>query len=159
MGFYKNPQQALASDLFDRFDPAWYLSTYKDVAESGKSPWYHYFVYGYREGRRANEVEGRNSKYQIDNFDPHWYAQKYADVSAAGVDPIEHYLLYGRGEGRAPNAQEAERLKNKVHKPNIELAFTRIIGRSAEPDELEYWSEQMLHGLAFEKFFNKLAAS
>ncbi len=101
-GFLKLMQELLA---FADFDEAWYLSTYRDVADAVaqkefKSARDHYLNYGYFEGRLANAK----------GFDATYYAKTHADVVRAmkGSDPqkmLEHYLSHGYAEGRRPYAQ------------------------------------------------------
>ena len=73
------------------FDPAFYLSTYPDVAAEGLDAWEHYTSSGAAEGRRPSPL-----------FDPDWYLKANFDVASAGVDPVVHYLSQGWLEGRDP---------------------------------------------------------
>ena len=76
----------------DYFDADWYLSTYKDVKESGVDPAEHYLVFGAKEGRRPSA-----------EFDGDWYLKKNTDVAKSGLNPLLHFLKYGKSEKRAPN--------------------------------------------------------
>ena len=76
----------------DYFDADWYLSTYKDVKESGVDPAEHYLVFGAKEGRRPSA-----------EFDGDWYLRRNTDVAESGMNPLLHFLKYGKKEKRAPN--------------------------------------------------------
>jgi len=75
----------------DWFDAAWYLETYKDVAEAGANPLMHYIRYGAAEERDPGP-----------NFHTKWYLEGYPDVADARINPLVHYLLHGASEGRNP---------------------------------------------------------
>ena len=108
-------------------DAAFYRAQNPDVAAALMTPAYHYFVYGWHEGRDPNayfsttgylaantdvRAAGVNPLSQFDqfgwkegrdssvNFDAQLYLAHNADVQAAGLDPLQHYLDYGRSEGR-----------------------------------------------------------
>ena len=112
------------------FDPVWYASQYKDLAESGLDPMTHYIRFGASEGhdphplfytswylREYPEVaaSGRNPledyiRYGVERardpnplFDTFWYLERYPDVAQAGVNPLRHYWEHGVAEGRDPN--------------------------------------------------------
>lgn len=101
-GFLALMQELLA---FADFDEAWYLSTYKDVADAVarkefKSARDHYLNYGYFEGRLPTAKD----------FDAGFYAKQYADVVKAmkSSDPkklLEHFISHGYAEGRQSRAQ------------------------------------------------------
>jgi hypothetical protein len=76
----------------DYFDADWYLSTYKDVKESGVDPAEHYLVFGAKEGRRPSQA-----------FDGNWYLKKNLDVAESGINPLLHFLKYGKSEKRSPS--------------------------------------------------------
>ena len=76
----------------DYLDADWYLSTYKDVKESGVDPAEHYLVFGAKEGRRPST-----------EFDGDWYLKRNTDVAKSGMNPLLHFLKYGKDEKRAPN--------------------------------------------------------
>ncbi|MEM9198084.1 MAG: glycosyltransferase, partial [Pseudomonadota bacterium] len=73
-----------------RFDAAFYLSEYPDVARSGLDPETHYRTRGWREGRDPSPF-----------FSTDFYLDTYADIRAAGIEPLAHYAAHGREEGRA----------------------------------------------------------
>lgn len=112
------------------FDPAYYLETNNDVAESGISPVRHYVLYGDKEGRnpcvlfdpdyyRAH-VKHKGSELKTNTllhyafigryiklppspwFDLDYYLSTNKDVFRSGLDPLYHYLHYGGQEGRFP---------------------------------------------------------
>ena len=74
------------------FDPAWYLSTYQDVAAAGADPLDHFLSRGASEGRRPTPL-----------FDTVYYLSRYPDVGASGLNPVVHYVLYGGREGHWVN--------------------------------------------------------
>jgi hypothetical protein len=74
------------------FDPAWYLSTYQDVAAAGIDPLDHFLSTGASEGRRPTPL-----------FDTAYYLRRYPDVSTSTLNPLVHYVLYGGREGRWVN--------------------------------------------------------
>lgn len=72
-----------------RFQTAWYLEQYKDVAASGQDPLEHFLSYGVAEGRDPGP-----------DFSTSGYLSRYQDVAEAGINPLLHYIRYGRQEGR-----------------------------------------------------------
>jgi glycosyltransferase involved in cell wall biosynthesis len=103
---------------------------YRDVAGSGHNPFFHYAMWGDKEGRNpgplfetkwyrekylagsnelslAHYLKHRNSgKFSpFPHFDMVFYAQHNQDVFAAGVDPFEHFVSYGYKEWRNPSAE------------------------------------------------------
>ncbi len=78
--------------LASEFDHPFYLDTNPDVRAAGVDAFFHYRMWGWREGRAPNA-----------DFDPVFYIERYADVAAAGINPFLHYLLAGRLEGRMAN--------------------------------------------------------
>jgi hypothetical protein len=54
------------------FDEEFYATSYPDVIAVGADPFEHFFLYGYKEGRKPNPI-----------FDPIWYVTTYPDVQAA----------------------------------------------------------------------------
>ena len=74
------------------FDPAWYLSTYQDVAAAGFDPLDHFLASGATEGRRPTPL-----------FDTAYYLNRYPDVGTSRLNPLVHYVLYGGREGRWAN--------------------------------------------------------
>ncbi|CAA2160597.1 GDP-mannose-dependent alpha-(1-2)-phosphatidylinositol mannosyltransferase [Methylobacterium brachiatum] len=101
-------------ELKRQVDPAWYLTTYTDVAAAGVDPAEHYALAGYSEGRHPNAAAAaryarESGRELMAEVDPAWYLATYPDVAAAGVDPAEHYALAGHSEGRYANAAAAAR--------------------------------------------------
>jgi hypothetical protein len=74
------------------FDPAYYLTTYPDVAKAGVNPAVHYFESGALEGRDPSP-----------DFDTSFYLATYPDVAATGINPLVHFLQIGAQEGRSPH--------------------------------------------------------
>ncbi|WP_461327131.1 glycoside hydrolase family 99-like domain-containing protein [Bradyrhizobium barranii] len=58
----------------------------------GADPFEHFFLYGYREGRKPNLI-----------FDPIWYVTTYPDVKEADEHPFLHYATVGERDGRRPS--------------------------------------------------------
>ncbi|MCS0503139.1 hypothetical protein [Ancylobacter mangrovi] len=81
------------------FDPAFYLSTYPDVAASRMDPLLHFVRFGWKEGRNPNAV-----------FDTAYYLQRYPDIAGSADNPFAHYVEHGRGEGRfaSPGEEAAQ---------------------------------------------------
>ncbi|WP_244547048.1 glycoside hydrolase family 99-like domain-containing protein [Bradyrhizobium sp. Gha] len=75
------------------FDEVFYGQTYPDVIAGGAQPFEHFFLYGYKEGRKPNPI-----------FDPMWYVATYPDVQDGDVQPLLHYARHGEPEGRRPSA-------------------------------------------------------
>src|SRR6516164_3395271 len=80
------------------FDPAFYLSQNRDVAQSGENPLVHFIRLGAAEGRQPHR-----------DFDPAFYLAKYPDVARARQNPLLHYLSTGEKEGRKPSAKAVGR--------------------------------------------------
>ncbi len=88
-GYYGTAVEQTVAEALDR---AFYLATYRDVAEAGFDPVTHYLSAGWREGRMPAPW-----------FDTNHYLNANPDVRDAGVNPFWHYLLSGRTEGRLPS--------------------------------------------------------
>ncbi|WP_299566984.1 hypothetical protein [uncultured Sulfitobacter sp.] len=71
------------------FDGAWYLETYKDVAQAGMAPEDHYL--------RAGAFEGRDPGPAFSSLD---YYMANPDVAQAGWPALSHYLMLGQSENR-----------------------------------------------------------
>jgi SAM-dependent methyltransferase len=127
------------------FDPAYYLSTYPEVAGARLEPLWHYLAKGAEEGRNPSQFfdpgfyasqnpglnadgldllyhfltqggfEGRNPS-RI--FDCLFYLARYPDVVRSGMNPLVHYLQFGAAEGRAPNASP-EHLLSLQNDPGV----------------------------------------
>ncbi len=61
------------------FDPAFYLATYRDIAQAGIDPFDHYLRYGYREGRDPSAA-----------FDTKFYLNRYLG-GELDQNPLLHY--------------------------------------------------------------------
>ena len=66
--------------------------SYPDVIAFGADPFEHFFLYGYKEGRKPNPI-----------FDPIWYVTTYPDVQEADAQPLLHYASVGEPDGRRPS--------------------------------------------------------
>lgn len=72
------------------FDPAYYTSTYPDIASAGIDPLDHFLHAGWREGRNPSS-----------DFDTKYYLAVNQDIASGGLNPFWHYLVAGKAEGRA----------------------------------------------------------
>ncbi len=85
--------RARSRDRFARaegfFDAEFYIDAYPDVSLRGLTPFEHYVLKGWQEGRNPNRA-----------FDTKFYLENYDDVRKAGVCPLLHYANYGVKEGR-----------------------------------------------------------
>lgn len=81
-----------------QFDADYYLSSNKDVAESGMNPLKHFLRFGAKEGRNPSA-----------HFDVAYYLQRYPDVKASGMNPLYHYIKFGQKEGRTPTPKKPVR--------------------------------------------------
>ncbi|WP_428929786.1 hypothetical protein [Marinibacterium sp. SX1] len=79
------------SAVSEFFDPAHYLRTYPQVAESGRDPLVHFMVEGWKSGHNPSPA-----------FSTVFYLENNPDVARAGVNPFWHYLVAGQHEGREP---------------------------------------------------------
>ena len=78
-------------------DPAFYRTTYPDVAAAGEAPLAHYLRAGWREGRDPAPW-----------FSVEAYLADNPDVRDAGLEPFSHFLGRGAREGRdAPASRHA----------------------------------------------------
>lgn len=71
------------------FEPAWYLSTYPDVAASAWDALRHFVEHGTLECRDPGP-----------GFSTRSYLESYPDVAASHAEPFLHYLIHGRKEQR-----------------------------------------------------------
>lgn len=103
----------------EKFNSAWYLKKYGDVAISGTNPLVHYLRWGSREGRETTgtdsdaegapipslgsdppteqEVRDVEILRGTDLFNPEWYLKTYPHLE--GQDPYLHFLRHGGFEG------------------------------------------------------------
>jgi len=77
--------------LLTRFDEAYYVRRYQDIARSKVDPALHFLRHG--------GFEGRNPRA---DFDTRFYVSQNPDVKAEKINPFLHYLKVGRAEGRQP---------------------------------------------------------
>ena len=103
------------------FDAGWYVATYPDVKDCGRSPLAHYLEVGSARGRRPNPL-----------FQPEWYRSQNPDVAESGDEPLDHYLASGWKEGRDPGP-----------------AFSVSDYLAANPDVAETGFEPLSHYLYF----------
>jgi hypothetical protein len=97
----KLPSMVQTSNLSALLRPAWYLTVYPDVLNSGSTARAHYTQYGRREGRQpCAEIALLRG---LGLIDPGQLAFTMSDVVAAGEDPVRHFCQTGWREGRRPN--------------------------------------------------------
>ena len=159
VGHSPNALVAELVKLSSQFDRNWYMETYEDVKHAGIDPLIHFIIYGREEGRKPRKTSIDVHNVEPGNFDENWYTERYPDVKNYNRSPVEHFLLHGRGEGRAHNREEAERLKAERYQPLIEKIFERILGRTADDKELEFWADKMLDGANIGDLILKFADS
>jgi glycosyltransferase involved in cell wall biosynthesis len=82
--------------LLTRFDEAYYIRRYQDIARSRMDPALHFLRHG--------GFEGRNPRA---DFDTRYYVSQNPDVKAAKINPFLHYLKVGKTEGRQPSPLSA----------------------------------------------------
>lgn len=97
-------------------DDDYYKKKYHDVATSGLDTNYHYFTYGFSEGRHPNRGMEKFSDWLFEKttillvrffFDEKFYLQNYPDVREKGIPAAEHYVDKGRREKRKINQVSA----------------------------------------------------
>ena len=77
------------------FDADYYLRVNADVKASGIAPEFHFYHFGWKEGRNPGPL-----------FETFYYLSTYADVKDMGVNPLIHYIKFGEAEGRLPKPFE-----------------------------------------------------
>ncbi len=77
------------------FDAVYYLRQYTDTANANVSPIWHYYEFGWKEGRNPSP-----------DFNTGYYLNKYPDVEAAGTNPVAHFINWGKSEGRFCNQDQ-----------------------------------------------------
>jgi glycosyltransferase involved in cell wall biosynthesis len=96
-------------DPSPRFSTRFYLENYSDVKSMGVNPFYHYLVWGRKEGRKAcyHEKEPLLSTHRAliaENFDSEFYFEKYSDHCKSKEEALEHFLSFGSAQGFNPCA-------------------------------------------------------
>ncbi|MBN2344405.1 MAG: hypothetical protein JXX29_22435 [Deltaproteobacteria bacterium] len=100
--FLQQPNSALKNPSV-RFECAFYLDRYVDVADSGGNPLVHWLSHGRMEGRKATRLEYEKELiFKSGLFDESYYLEHNADVATGAGDPISHFLTHGCAEGRRP---------------------------------------------------------
>ncbi|WAC59863.1 rhamnan synthesis F family protein [Brevundimonas sp. SL130] len=90
------------------FDPVWYLSRYRDVAEAKMDAFEHFTKHGHSEGREPNGL-----------FDSIWYLERNSDVAESGMSALQHYSAYGAYEGRPPHPLFDPKWYEDTQRPNL----------------------------------------
>jgi len=75
--------------IADRFDAAYYRSTYADMDHPGANPLEHFCLHGWREKRNPAEW-----------FSTALYLAHHADVAANDINPFVHFIRIGEQEQR-----------------------------------------------------------
>ncbi len=110
-----------------RFDSEYYLCRYPDISLSGINPLKHFWLYGFKENRKASLDDELNptksAKRQMlatyrwylnrFQFDKEFYLNRYPDVNQTRLSPWEHYKLIGSVEGRFVNLKQEKRAFNE----------------------------------------------
>jgi hypothetical protein len=78
------------------FDAAYYLATYRDIAQARVDPFEHYVRYGFREGRNPSS-----------GFDTKFYVQRYLKGDTSR-NPLLHYLAHRHETGVFPRPPDDE---------------------------------------------------
>ena len=74
------------------FNLDWYKNKYLDLQGLNIDPLYHYYYFGYKEGKNPNPY-----------FDSSWYLEKNTEIAEKNINPLLHYILHGVDEGRNPS--------------------------------------------------------
>lgn len=114
-----NRLKALALRILSKtriVDDEYYKNKYRDVARSGLDTSYHYFHYGFSEGRHPNLGMEKFSIWYFEKttsflvkffLDEKFYLKYYPDVAGKGLSAAEHYASIGRKESRRINQASA----------------------------------------------------
>jgi glycosyltransferase involved in cell wall biosynthesis len=115
-----------------KFDAAWYLNTYPDIATTGANPLEHYLSYGAAEGRNPSA-----------DFDTDAYLRLNPDVARLGLNPLVHYVTAGVVEGRqttklgegakSANSGVLSEIRASVNPSDAYEAFDPTIAAGVEP--------------------------
>ena len=103
------------SRLFNR---EWYVSTYKEAAESPLPPEEHFLLFGANLGYKPSRF-----------FDTVWYLENNKDVAQNNTNPLVHYIQCGEKENRCPiKGFDVSYFRNlKGWKENVLLLYTQQI--------------------------------
>ncbi|MCJ2134473.1 hypothetical protein MKK69_10480 [Methylobacterium sp. J-026] len=72
-------------ELFEAFDPDFYLRCHPEIRTVGLDPFEHYMLIGWKDGWDPNA-----------EFSTIFYARAYADVTESGLAPFLHYVKHGQ---------------------------------------------------------------
>lgn len=84
---YKTFKELIKDSVY--FDEEYYLSRYPEIRYTLKTPSYHYFTRGYREGMNPSGL-----------FDNNYYLYKYPEVAQKDINPLYHFLTEGKYENK-----------------------------------------------------------
>ena len=95
------------------FDTAYYLARSPDVRSAKVNPFYHFLVWGQKEGRRGHPVASNEHPldgalleiYNVieEEFDTEYYLSNVPLARQTHVNPLLHYLWFGWPQGHNPN--------------------------------------------------------
>ena len=114
----QKPRLDPASDVgiaAQAFDQAFYLATYRDVAEVGADALDHFMTYGWREGRDPNA-----------EFSVSGYLVAFPDVAASGANPFVHFLTHGRPRRVPPESPLGFRFDIIEHQQSLEDRLAHV---------------------------------
>ena len=98
------------------FDKDFYLTANSDVAAVGMDAYYHYLLFGAKEGRNPSL-----------KFDSAFYLTNYKEVSESQINPLIHYLEIGEKLEYSPVKTEGISLNKTGIKINSNLKVAVII--------------------------------
>jgi molybdenum cofactor biosynthesis enzyme MoaA len=92
------------------FQPLYYQTVYPDIDYFGLSPFEHYMMIGWKEGKNPNPF-----------FYSQWYMKKYPEAGESGLDPLSHYLDLGTAKDYDPSPRFSTRAYKTLY-PEIGAA-------------------------------------
>lgn len=95
-------------DIAKRFDDAFYLDAYREVAALGVDPKVHYLMLGWRLGYDPRP-----------DFSTVYYCDRNIDIKQDGGNPFLHYCRYGYKEHRETQSYIEKQLKNFCPKVSV----------------------------------------
>ncbi|MAR01133.1 MAG: hypothetical protein CMI00_11450 [Oceanospirillaceae bacterium] len=134
------PREKLVKDIAKSrrlIDSGYYLDRYPDVGGSWMTPYLHYGIFGWKEGRWPNS-----------EFDSAFYLTRYEDVKDLNINPFVHYCEFGQAEGRFPNADvEKVWIEKKEYEKRLQVArvFDPVFYLKENPDVREAGIDPIEH--------------
>ncbi|WP_444938429.1 glycosyltransferase [Microbulbifer sp. JMSA002] len=93
-----------------------------------------HLLHWYKNRRKKNFTNVKDTVPCIENFDPEWYLKTYTDVAASGIDPLLHYINHGQFEGRLPYNNRALAWEYHLWRGGNKLLLPRLIRLIDTPD-------------------------